>query len=50
MRLNVRPKITLHIKPRETRNNKTITWEGSVKGGPYPAAGIPMLVEVKEGK
>jgi len=48
--LNVRPRITLHIRPRRTRNGETIYWRGRVRGGPYPTNGMPLLVQVREGK
>jgi hypothetical protein len=33
----------------QTHNHGTITWTGSVEGGPYPVGGMPVLVQVKEG-
>jgi hypothetical protein len=50
IQINVRPRITLHISPRRTYNHRTIKWSGRVEGGPYPADGMPVLVQVKEGK
>jgi hypothetical protein len=49
LRIRVFPAITLNISPRSTRNDGTITWRGLVAGGPYPAAGLTLLVEVKAG-
>jgi hypothetical protein len=48
--VKVKPKITLHIRPRRTHNGGTITWRGWIRGGPYPVAGMPLLVQVKEGR
>ena len=48
--VNVTPKITLHISPWRTHNNGTITWRGRIEGGPYPADGMPLLAQVREGK
>jgi hypothetical protein len=48
-RLFVIPRIRLTISPRRTINGGTIVWHGSVQGGPYPAGGVTLLVEVKEG-
>lgn len=45
----VLPWISLAIAPRRTVNDGTIEWSGQVKGGPYPAGGVTLLVEVKEG-
>lgn len=50
LQVNVTPKITLHISPRRTHDNATITWRGRIEGGPYPAGGMPLLAQVKEGK
>ena len=50
VKINVKPRITLHIHPRRTHNGGTITWHGRVEGGPYPVDGMPLLVQVKEGK
>jgi hypothetical protein len=46
----VRPKMILHISPRRTHNHGTIKWKGRIEGGPYPARGMSVLVQVKEGK
>lgn len=45
----VRPSIRLTITPQRTRNGGTITWRSRMKGGPYPAAGIPLQMQVREG-
>jgi hypothetical protein len=50
MQINVRPKMTLHIRPRRTHDGGTIKWSGKIEGGPYPLDGMPVLVQVKEGK
>jgi hypothetical protein len=50
LRLEVRPVIRLQITPRRTRNGDTIEWRGRIAGGPYPAAGLTLLVEVKVGR
>jgi hypothetical protein len=48
--LSVLPGIRLEISPRKTFNGGTITWNGQVQGGPYPAGGVTLLVEVREGR
>jgi len=48
-RIAVLPRIRLRITPRRTRNGGTIDWSGKISGGPYPADGISLLVEVREG-
>jgi hypothetical protein len=50
VKINVKPRIKLQISPRRTHNGGTITWRGRVEGGPYPVDGMPLLVQVKEGK
>jgi hypothetical protein len=50
LQIEIQPKITLRISPRRTRYDGTITWSGQVEGGPYPAAGIPLLTQVLETK
>jgi hypothetical protein len=47
--LQVRPKITLKIKPHRTINGHTIHWTGTITGGPYPQQGVTLDVEVQEG-
>jgi hypothetical protein len=47
--VSVLPRISLTISPRRTVNDGTIEWSGRVQGGPYPAGGVTLLVEVKEG-
>jgi hypothetical protein len=48
LKIEVVPKITLHIRPRRTDNGGTITWRGAVKGGPYPVRGLPLLLQVRD--
>ena len=43
------PRIRLHITPTRTYNGSTIDWSGRISGGPYPADGVALLVEVREG-
>ena len=59
LQVNVEPEITLHIaaikghrliEPPRTHNHGTIVWGGRIEGGPYPAAGIPLLTQVIETK
>jgi hypothetical protein len=50
VQIDVRPRMTLRISPRRTYNHGTIRWSGRVEGGPYPADGMPVLVQVKEGR
>ena len=45
----VRPSIKLTITPRSTDNDGTISWRGRIRGGPYPVAGIPLQIQVREG-
>ncbi len=45
----ISPRITLRIKPHRTSNRHTIYWTGTVAGGPYPAQGVTLDVEVQEG-
>jgi hypothetical protein len=45
----VRPRIKLIISPHRTTNGATIVWRGRIIGGPYPATGIPLQVQVREG-
>lgn len=49
-KVSVLPSIRLAIRPRHTINGATITWRGHVRGGPYPAGGVTLLVEVREGR
>jgi hypothetical protein len=46
----VYPSISLRITPRHTHNGGTINWRGRVLGGPYPAGGLTLLVQVKVGR
>ena len=47
----VRPKITLRIKPRRTTTDgKPIHWKGIIRGGPIPAGGVTLNLEVQEGQ
>ena len=46
----VRPQIRLVISPRRTANGGTIVWRGQIVGGPYPATGIPLQMQVREGR
>lgn len=48
-RILVRPRIRIRILPHNTRNYGTILWRGRISGGPYPASGVSLLVEVYEG-
>jgi hypothetical protein len=48
--LAVLPRIRLSISPRRTFDGGTIAWHGEVAGGPYPAGGVTLLVEVREGR
>jgi hypothetical protein len=48
--IRVRPAISLHITPQRTRNGDTINWSGQITGGPYPATGLTLLVQVKAGR
>jgi hypothetical protein len=50
LEIPVYPTISLHITPRQTRNGATVRWRGRVAGGPYPAAGLTLLVQVKVGR
>jgi hypothetical protein len=50
LQITVHPRMTLHISPRRTQNRRTIKWRGRIEGGPYPAAGMPVLVQVKEAR
>jgi hypothetical protein len=47
--ITVLPQISLAIAPRRTVNDGTIEWRGDVEGGPYPAGGVTLLAEVREG-
>jgi hypothetical protein len=49
VRVLVRPRIRIKISPRDTHNYGSITWRGRITGGPYPASGVSLLVEVYEG-
>jgi hypothetical protein len=49
-RIMISPRITLRIKPHRTSNRHTIFWTGTVSGGPYPAQGVTLDVEVQEGR
>jgi hypothetical protein len=46
----IRPRIKLRIGPHSTSNGHTIHWSGTIAGGPYPAQGVTLDVEVREGK
>lgn len=46
----VRPSMRLAISPRRTSDGGTIAWRGRIRGGPYPAAGIPLQIQVREGR
>ena len=47
--IGVHPSIALRITPRQTTNGGTINWRGRVLGGPYPAGGLTLLVQVRVG-
>jgi hypothetical protein len=47
--IRIRPKLDLKIVPESTSNGNWIHWSGTVLGGPYPAAGVTLDVEVTEG-
>jgi hypothetical protein len=49
VKIEVYPSISLRITPRQTHNGGTISWRGRVAGGPYPAAGLTLLMQVKVG-
>ena len=49
VKIEVYPSISLRITPRQTRNGGTISWRGRVAGGPYPPAGLTLLMQVKVG-
>jgi hypothetical protein len=46
----IRPRITLRIKPHRSSNGHSISWTGTVTGGPYPRQGVTLDVEVREGR
>jgi hypothetical protein len=46
--IRIRPRISLKITPHSSSNEHTIHWTGTVAGGPYPAQGVTLDVEVKE--
>jgi hypothetical protein len=46
----IRPRIKLRIDHHSTSNGHTIHWSGTIAGGPYPAQGVTLDVEVREGK
>jgi hypothetical protein len=46
--IRIRPRINLKINPHSSSNEHTIHWTGTVTGGPYPAQGVTLDVEVKE--
>ena len=48
--IRVYPTISLRITPRRTRNHGTILWSGAIRGGPYPAGGLTLLVQVRVGR
>ncbi len=48
--VTIRPSIRLRISPRRTGNGQTIHWTGTIAGGPYPAQGVTLDVEVREGR
>lgn len=45
----VYPIIKLVIGPSQTHNDGIITWRGTISGGPYPANGVALLIQVREG-
>ena len=46
----IRPRIKLKIGPHHTSNGHSIRWAGTIAGGPYPAQGVTLDVEVQEGR
>ncbi|MGA8363208.1 MAG: hypothetical protein WB709_01660 [Solirubrobacteraceae bacterium] len=48
--LRVRPQLRLQIQPRVVRNKHMIYWTVGVLGGPFPAQGITLDPQVKEGR
>lgn len=46
----IRSRIKLAIGPRHTSNGHTIHWTGAIAGGPIPAPGVTLDVEVQEGR
>ena len=46
----IRPSIKLAIGPRRISNDHTIHWTGTIAGGPIPAPGVTLVVEVQEGR
>jgi hypothetical protein len=46
----IRPKIKLKIGPQHTSNRHSIRWAGTIAGGPIPAQGVTLDVEVQEGR
>jgi hypothetical protein len=47
----IRPIIALRIKPRRTTTNgRVIHWKGTIRGGPIPAGGVTLNLEVQEGR
>ena len=46
----IRPVIALQIAPRRTTNGEVIYWKGTIRGGPIPAHGVTLNLEVKEGR
>ena len=49
LRIGVYPSISLNITPARTTNGQTVTWQGRIRGGPYPRGGLTLLVQVREG-
>ncbi len=48
--ISIRPAIKLRISPRYTRNGRAIRWTGAIAGGPLPAQGVTLDVEVRQGR
>jgi len=48
--ISIRPKIKLRIGPHGTSNGRATHWSGTIAGGPYPAQGVTLDVEVREGR
>ena len=46
----IRPRIELKIGPHHTSNGHAIHWTGTIAGGPYPAQGVTLDVEVQAGR
>jgi hypothetical protein len=48
--ISIRPRIKLRIGPHGTSNGHATHWSGTIAGGPYPAQGVTLDVEVREGR